>query len=534
MASCDNSLQATHQLGEKLESHLEVQIQKVLSTIGTGQASQEQIADLREMKAAIAERLIASEAALADSRVEAVSFANQQQAHLQNISALEAELQLLRDQAREHPLIALRLQGAEKQCVALEQQLAMCQNQLDDSKAEVETKVQEMCRLRDTLESTTADLTQQNTNVAQQLSTCQNLLNDSQAEARTKSQEICRLRDLLESTTANLTEQKNKVAQQLSTCQSQLNGSKVEVEEKAQEMCQLRDLLESTTATLAERNNTVEELIKEKATVQQQTALNENRIRADLSQAYQDETSRQVDKYRNELHSLQQKASTTEKELATEKSNLEQLQREKLAALQTAEQLDGSSNELRRQAKTDRDTILRLQKAVEDNQQHIFQVKNELAAEKSSMKQLQREKLAALQTAEQLDSSSKQLQRQAEADQDTIHYLQQALEANQQQKCQAENELTTEKCSIEQLQGERLAALQAVEQLESSANESRRQAEADRNTIGRLQQAIEEKQQQKCQTEKELGDTQHELHIIRKTQEQENQVNLSKEHGATP
>lgn len=286
MRSCNKSIDATNQLGNRLASQLEAQIQELVSAVGTGQASQEQIVSLREMKAAIAERLHSTEASLVDSRLKATDIAKQEQIHLQKISALEAELQVLRDQPRESPMTALRLHDAEKQCLALKEQLTTCESQLNDTKADIETQTRE---------------------------------------------------------------------------KSELHG-----------------FLETTKAELAGQRAKNEALKAEKADIEQQALRSEERLRTELSQACQNEISRQANKSLNEIQSLRHKVSVTEKENSASKNNMEQLHREKLAALQDAEELESSINGLREQAEESQGTIHRLQEDIQKHHQERAQLENEL------------------------------------------------------------------------------------------------------------------------------------------------------------
>ena len=76
----------------------------------------EQIIGLREVKATIAERLKATENSLIESRQRALILERDEQAHSQKTSALEAELNTLRKQPQESPLLLLRLHESEKEC----------------------------------------------------------------------------------------------------------------------------------------------------------------------------------------------------------------------------------------------------------------------------------------------------------------------------------------------------------------------------------------------------------------------------------
>lgn len=131
-------------------------------SIEAGQVSQQQITDLREIKATIRERLSAAERTLVDSRQKIATFENQDQLRIQKIAALEAEICTVR-QTHESPLLALRLHDAEKQCAALKEQVTKYKSQLDASKADIAAKSKDSSDLQTRLEVMSADLEDQRT-----------------------------------------------------------------------------------------------------------------------------------------------------------------------------------------------------------------------------------------------------------------------------------------------------------------------------------------------------------------------------------
>ncbi|KAL8968838.1 MAG: hypothetical protein Q9197_004662 [Variospora fuerteventurae] len=159
--TCERSTETTAQLETKLVSQYQEHFQKALSSIEAGQVSQEQINDLREIKATIGERLRATETSLINSRLKIATFENQHQLHLQKIAALEAEIHTVRNQTHESPLLALRLHDAEKQCATLREQLVKYNNALDASKTDIAAKGKESSELHGLLEATKADLEEQ-------------------------------------------------------------------------------------------------------------------------------------------------------------------------------------------------------------------------------------------------------------------------------------------------------------------------------------------------------------------------------------
>ncbi|KAI4170689.1 MAG: hypothetical protein LQ343_004787 [Gyalolechia ehrenbergii] len=161
ISACGNSAEATTQLGSQLKIQLEAKFEKLISIIETGHPLREQIMDLREMRATVAEQLKATEASLVKSRLRVAASENKEQMHLQKISTLEAVINTLRNQPPESPLSALRLHEAEKQSAQFRDQLSICQSQLEIMKADVDTKCHEASDLHGLLESAKADLAEQ-------------------------------------------------------------------------------------------------------------------------------------------------------------------------------------------------------------------------------------------------------------------------------------------------------------------------------------------------------------------------------------
>ncbi|KAL9008497.1 MAG: hypothetical protein Q9173_006381 [Seirophora scorigena] len=162
-ANTDRSADTTAQLEDKLVSQYHAHFQEALSSIEAGQVSQQQISDLREIKATIRERLSAAETTLVDSRQKIATFQNQDQLRLQKIAALEAEIYNARNQTHESPLLALRLHDAEKQSAALKEQVVKYKKQLDASEADIAVKSKDSSDLQTRLEVMKAELEEQRT-----------------------------------------------------------------------------------------------------------------------------------------------------------------------------------------------------------------------------------------------------------------------------------------------------------------------------------------------------------------------------------
>ncbi|KAL8724508.1 MAG: hypothetical protein Q9166_007909 [cf. Caloplaca sp. 2 TL-2023] len=155
---CQESINATSLLENKLTSEFDTRFGKLVSSIETGRPLEQQIKDLREVKATIMERIKAAEEGLAESRHKVIAAETQEKFQLQKIAALEAEVSSLRNRPQESPLLAVRLHDKEKQCEQLDQQLSMYQLQLEDAKSKLETEYAEKSVLNESLQIAKADM----------------------------------------------------------------------------------------------------------------------------------------------------------------------------------------------------------------------------------------------------------------------------------------------------------------------------------------------------------------------------------------
>ena len=121
---------------------------EVLSKLGSLSAGlkseytlSEQVAELREMKATIRERLQASEIALADARQHCLGLQQKEQLLMQRVSSLEVEAATLRSQSRDSPDAMLREQELKDKNTQL--QVDITQAQKDASEAADRSQGQE-------------------------------------------------------------------------------------------------------------------------------------------------------------------------------------------------------------------------------------------------------------------------------------------------------------------------------------------------------------------------------------------------------
>lgn len=209
------------------------------SSIENGHSTSEQVADLREAKATILERLRATEANLVDSRLGMNASTDRETLRLQEIAALKAEMEALRKEPRESRLQILKLHEVEKQ----------------------------------------------------------------NAEA----------------------------AERLSICQAQLEGKQRALEEKQEEAMEIRRSFEKAQVDLEDVRGQMQTLQSGKEAVEAQSLIREGAIRTELSEACENEISRNANKSLNEIQMLRHQVSVAEKDIEDQHKLVEQLRTEKTA-----------------------------------------------------------------------------------------------------------------------------------------------------------------------------------------------------------
>ncbi|KAL8701512.1 MAG: hypothetical protein Q9201_004870 [Fulgogasparrea decipioides] len=157
-----------------------------------------------------------------------------------------------------------------------------------------------------------------------------------------------------------------KLHEQLATYQLQLEAAQIDLTRKCGETSELHELLEATKADLIKVWDQVEALALEKATIEGQAARDQERIRAEFSEASKSEISRNTHKFLNQLQTLQHSASLAKKELEAERNTSRQLQNEKSAALENANKLEISLSQSQQQLKASQITVSRLEKEIDE------------------------------------------------------------------------------------------------------------------------------------------------------------------------
>ncbi|KAL9600265.1 MAG: hypothetical protein Q9219_003310 [cf. Caloplaca sp. 3 TL-2023] len=160
------SAEAITQLEGKLASQFQANLEQLNSKITANLPLQEQIMGLREAKATLVERLQAIEMLFRESRDRAITLENREKTYLEKTTALETELNALRNQLHDSALVAVKLHEAEKEYTKMKEQLSVCRCQLETRNAQVEIHRRQASDLQDLLESTKIDLAEQQDKVA--------------------------------------------------------------------------------------------------------------------------------------------------------------------------------------------------------------------------------------------------------------------------------------------------------------------------------------------------------------------------------
>ncbi|MCJ1435994.1 hypothetical protein MMC27_005372 [Xylographa pallens] len=117
----------------KLDRHIQKQLDNLKTSIKGEQTLSEQILDLREMKAAMRERLQASETSLAEARQAIIGLQGKEQYLETNVSALKAEILSLRAQPTEDPTTIDHVRQIESRNSDLEVTLSRKHEELSGS-----------------------------------------------------------------------------------------------------------------------------------------------------------------------------------------------------------------------------------------------------------------------------------------------------------------------------------------------------------------------------------------------------------------
>lgn len=151
MHYCESISKTTKEGQQRLSLDVEKQLCNLSDNINLKHALGEQLMDLREVKATIRERLLATEASLVEARQHVTATENKELFHLRRISELEAEYAKLRSIESEMPQMRLQFQEAEARNQSLQEQLTNLRNEASGMSKSLEQKIEEVTGLTESL-----------------------------------------------------------------------------------------------------------------------------------------------------------------------------------------------------------------------------------------------------------------------------------------------------------------------------------------------------------------------------------------------
>lgn len=147
MHHCESTSRTTKEGQQLLSSDVQKQLSNLSDNINVKHALGEQLMDLREVKATIRERLLATEASLVEARQHVTALEQKEQFHLRRISELETGYARLQSKESELPQMSLQFQQAEARNQSLQEQLKNLRNEGSDMSKSLEQKIGEITDL---------------------------------------------------------------------------------------------------------------------------------------------------------------------------------------------------------------------------------------------------------------------------------------------------------------------------------------------------------------------------------------------------
>lgn len=144
MHYCESTSTITKEGQQRLSSDVQKQLSNLSDNINVKHAVGEQLMDLREVKATIRERLLATEASLVEARQHATALENKEQFHLRRISELETGYARLQSKESEIPQMRLQFQEAEARNQNLQEQLTKLRDEASGMSKSLEQKIEEI------------------------------------------------------------------------------------------------------------------------------------------------------------------------------------------------------------------------------------------------------------------------------------------------------------------------------------------------------------------------------------------------------
>ncbi len=273
---CERAVSTTSGSQQQLSSELQTQLSNLNDKINVKDGLGEQLMDLREVKAAMRERLLGAEASLVVARQHAAALESKEQFHLRRISELETESTRLQSNGSELQRIILRLEESEARNRNLEEEISNLHKEKLGISKSLEEKLEEAVDLRTCLA--------QRADEAAGLKAC----------LENRSGEVTGLNASLEKATEEIAS--------FNAC----------LQEKSKEVTGLNARLSELQSHLDEACTKVATFADQKAEYESQAAAQSDKMRKQLSQAASLELARLESEHLNELQQLRQQRAVAE------------------------------------------------------------------------------------------------------------------------------------------------------------------------------------------------------------------------------
>ncbi|KAL8851899.1 MAG: hypothetical protein Q9221_003222 [Calogaya cf. arnoldii] len=362
---CRDNFDTTSAIGNKLLSEFGTRLQSLMSSIEAGRPLEQQMQDLCEAKATLAERLQATEVYVADSRRNLTAAEAQEKALLQKVAALEAELKTLRGQPQESTLMALRLHDSEKQCEKIDQQLSAYQVQLEDTKSDLASRYAEKADLEDSLQAARAEIAELQTKLDAVLFEKVAVEGESKLNEDRLKEHYSKICD--DQVSRNTEKYVNEI-HRLRNVEKDLNASRAEISLLQATKAEALANLDTAKRELEMRNTSADDGLQILQKCQHERAQLEQDLKCVRHQ--DSEKSKQLLQMETEIRQLREEALKVQR---VQKDLEEHAQAEKASALKDVKAAEASANNSRQLLTQSRKEILRLNELVADltkNLQH--------------------------------------------------------------------------------------------------------------------------------------------------------------------
>ena len=126
---------------------LQRQLYELKSNVKAEQTLNEQLMDVREMKATVRERLQVTESALVEARQHAITLEHKEQLHIQKICELELEAGRISSKVSESPALLSQIRELDIQNKDLQEQVATCHIQSKTLSEQLQQIVDDVSKL---------------------------------------------------------------------------------------------------------------------------------------------------------------------------------------------------------------------------------------------------------------------------------------------------------------------------------------------------------------------------------------------------